>query len=50
MKSRCPTAPGVASRRAMEGELPSVEACLERHIPAAELAEVKRILYGGEAR
>uniref|UniRef100_A0A493T243 Beta-ureidopropionase 1 n=1 Tax=Anas platyrhynchos platyrhynchos TaxID=8840 RepID=A0A493T243_ANAPP len=34
----------------MAGELPSVEACLERYIPASDLADVKRILYGGEAR
>ncbi|NXA78251.1 BUP1 ureidopropionase, partial [Thryothorus ludovicianus] len=34
----------------MAGGLESLESCLERHIPPAELAEVKRILYGGEAR
>lgn len=39
-----------APRFAMAGILESVESCLERHIPPEELAEVKRILYGGEAR
>ncbi|KFO57904.1 Beta-ureidopropionase [Corvus brachyrhynchos] len=34
----------------MAGALESLESCLERHIPPGELAEVKRILYGGEAR
>uniref|UniRef100_A0A803YFW3 CN hydrolase domain-containing protein n=1 Tax=Meleagris gallopavo TaxID=9103 RepID=A0A803YFW3_MELGA len=36
--------------QAMEGELESLELCLERHIPPHDLAEVKRILYGGETR
>lgn len=34
----------------MAAELESLEQCLERHIPPGELAEVKRILYGGEPR
>uniref|UniRef100_A0A8C3LC67 Beta-ureidopropionase n=1 Tax=Chrysolophus pictus TaxID=9089 RepID=A0A8C3LC67_CHRPC len=34
----------------MEGELESLESCLERHIPPQDLVEVKRILYGGETR
>ncbi|NXX07430.1 BUP1 ureidopropionase, partial [Larus smithsonianus] len=34
----------------MAGGLESVESCLEQHIPPEDLAEVKRILYGGEAR
>ncbi|XP_057267272.1 beta-ureidopropionase isoform X2 [Pezoporus wallicus] len=34
----------------MAGILESVESCLERHLPPEELSEVKRILYGGEAR
>ncbi|OXB64664.1 hypothetical protein ASZ78_008740 [Callipepla squamata] len=34
----------------MAGELQSLELCLERHIPPQDLAEVKRILYGGETR
>nr|XP_002199912.3 beta-ureidopropionase [Taeniopygia guttata] len=34
----------------MAAALESLESCLERHIPPGELAEVKRILYGGEAR
>ncbi|RMC06004.1 hypothetical protein DUI87_17549 [Hirundo rustica rustica] len=34
----------------MAGALESLESCLEQHIPPEELAEVKRILYGGEAR
>lgn len=38
------------SSSAMAGALESLESCLERHIPPGELAEVKRILYGGEAR
>lgn len=28
------------------GEFKSLEECLEKHIPAPELAEVKRILFG----
>uniref|UniRef100_A0A8D0L9I3 Beta-ureidopropionase n=1 Tax=Sphenodon punctatus TaxID=8508 RepID=A0A8D0L9I3_SPHPU len=31
-------------------DLDSLEKCLERHVPAAELSEVKRILYGSQAR
>ncbi|XP_054248913.1 beta-ureidopropionase [Indicator indicator] len=34
----------------MAAALESLESCLERHIPPEELAEVKRILYGGDAR
>ncbi|GAB0196866.1 beta-ureidopropionase [Grus japonensis] len=34
----------------MAGGLESLESCLEQHIPPEDLAEVKRILYGGEAR
>ncbi|XP_027569922.1 beta-ureidopropionase isoform X2 [Pipra filicauda] len=34
----------------MAESLESLESCLERHIPPGELAEVKRILYGREAR
>ncbi|XP_074966634.1 beta-ureidopropionase isoform X3 [Phalacrocorax aristotelis] len=34
----------------MAGGLESLELCLEQHIPPQDLAEVKRILYGGEAR
>lgn len=40
----------VPNSQAMEGELESLESCLERHIPPQDLAEVKRILYGGETR
>jgi len=34
----------------MSGELSSVESVLEKHLPEEELAEVKRILYGKQAR
>lgn len=34
----------------MADGLESLESCLERHVPPEDLAEVKRILYGGEAR
>ncbi|KAL3857684.1 hypothetical protein ACJMK2_012326 [Sinanodonta woodiana] len=34
----------------MSGEFTSVEDSLEKHIPPAELAEVRRILYGKELR
>lgn len=56
----CPTGPpgaessrspeGLRAPSVMAGALESLESCLERHIPPEELAEVKRILYGGEAR
>lgn len=55
--SACPTVGSLrlvpsrpVRRRAMAGGLESVESCLEQHIPPEDLAEVKRILYGGEAR
>lgn len=52
--SACPTvlrpSPRPVPRCAMAGTLESVESCLEQHIPPEDLAEVKRILYGGEAR
>lgn len=31
-------------------EWPSLEQCLEKHLPPADLREVKRILYGKETR
>jgi len=34
----------------MSAELTSVESVLEKHLPDEELAEVKRILYGKQAR
>ncbi|XP_030073238.1 beta-ureidopropionase [Microcaecilia unicolor] len=34
----------------MAAQLESVERCLEKHLPAPELQEVKRILYGKEPR
>lgn len=40
----------VPNSQAMAGELESLELCLERYIPPQDLAEVKRILYGGETR
>lgn len=30
------------------GELPSLEECLETHLPEAELSHVRRILFGKE--
>ncbi|KAG8146459.1 hypothetical protein E2320_012793, partial [Naja naja] len=30
----------------MAGRLDSLEGCLERYLPAAELAEAKRLLFG----
>lgn len=34
----------------MSLEVPSLEAILEKHIPTTELKEVRRLLYGNEAR
>lgn len=35
---------------AMAARLDSLERCLERHLPAAELAEAKRLLFGEPLR
>ena len=36
----------MAAKKEKDGEISSLEAILETHLPPAELAEAKRILYG----
>ena len=44
------TGNGGSESKVMASQFESVEKSLEKHLPPAELAEVRRILYGKELR